>query len=95
MDTHIDNENKLVDAQRVNRSKYHLEITQGLQLLSSRQHHEPAECQLIPSLPAATALAPPISHYINAKAIKTHMFHLIADQIREKQQNLSNYLSTN
>ena len=56
-----------MNTQRVNSLKDYLEITQGLQLLSTRQHHEPEECQLIPSLPAATALAPPISHYINAK----------------------------
>jgi hypothetical protein len=50
------------------RSKDHLEIRQGQQLPLSQQHHELEECQSIPSLPAATVLAPPISHYVNTKA---------------------------
>ena len=64
----METSSSLIETKRVNKSKDHLEITWGqLLLLLSQQHHELEECQSIPSLPAATALAPPILHYINTK----------------------------
>ena len=63
----METNSSLIETKRVNKSKDHLEIPWGQLLLLSQQHHEPEECQSIPSLPAATALAPPILHYINTK----------------------------
>lgn len=58
--------------------------------MSARQHHERAGYRSIPSLLSATALAPPISHYINQR-INFSSVHELQSNTTVTYETLANY----